>query len=501
MAGLYTEILTSKTGMPVPCFSNASTVYSRYNPERECELFASDDCFLQADFYVIGGIGTGLHLSALQKKHPHAHIIAVEQDVETLSFLQNSGYLPHQNENLILTDISSLESTIVQNYLPALHGNFCMKSLRSWENALDSCKKSQLELAVSNALTIIKRDYGVQAHFGKLWNRNILENLQLWCTLEQDKSAVHWSNANPQNLKTCTVFAAGPTLTKALSNSTETPFQNHYLISVDTALPVLLKHHIIPHMVVTIDPQIASMRHFHNLTESELSNTILASDLCGTPGAARIWAENHWPVLFFNQNHPLGTYFSQYIAPNQQVFLNISAGAGTVTHSAVELAYALGFENVQLIGADFSFPGNMPYAKGTYLEDSWVCSSTRTAPLEHAYDTLLFRTPLLTDAVTQAKTTAVLASYREALEQRLVELQKKKPRYSADTNLKKTGISVHSETYVWFIESYLTGLKNNEKKAVISSLPLMAYLKSKGNNSDTETKDVVISSVKRHLSK
>ncbi|MCQ2981146.1 MAG: DUF115 domain-containing protein [Treponemataceae bacterium] len=493
MTGRYTAIMTAKTGEPVPCFANGSTLYSRYSPERECRSFAAQECFSQAGFYVIGGIGTGLHLKALQELHPEACIVAVEPDTATLTYLQAQNLLPATGENLHLTTLPELQETIVQTYLPAIHGNFCLQNVRSWENALLPEEKKAFEEAVRNAITRVSRDYGVQAHFGKLWNRNILQNFHLWCTLSAEQKAFHWEKPATDR---CLIAAAGPTLNKSLASLSERSEPDRWIIAVDTALPVLLKHGITPHMVVTIDPQIASMRHF--LSEQSVpSQTILAADLCGTPGAARLWAESGRPILFFNENHPLGLYCAQWVSPDTPPFLNISAGAGTVTHSAVELAYQLGFSEVQLIGADFGFPGNQPYARGTYLEEQWLTQHGRTNPLENRYTTLMYCTPLKRNPKTGTLTTEVLDSYREALEERMVQLQHQLPD-TACTGLPENP-PVEKDTFCRFSSQFRSELDKMTKNALFSVLPLAAHLKSKEENSDTLIREQIVSTVAKHL--
>ncbi len=502
MSSLYSSVLSAKTGETVPCLINGTALYSRYNPARECESFSQLECFSTAGFYVIGGIGSGIHISAVQNRYPDAFIVAVEPDTETLNYLKEQRLLPVQNEKLILTDIPNLESAITAHYLPALHGNFCLQNLRSWESALHSDQKQQLEQAVSSALKTVSRDYGVQAHFGKLWTRNILHNFNLWTQLAAEKKTLSWQHLcntlQHKKIHACTILAAGPTLDQALATLDDEKRDASWIICVDTALPALLKRHLIPDMVVSIDPQIASMRHFMKQTESGTGKTILALDLCGTPGAAREWSSSGKPVLFFNENHPLGQYCSQWMNSENPPFLNISAGAGTVTHSAVELAYALGFTSVTIKGADFSFPGNKPYARGTYLEDFWISQCSRTTPLEHQYDTLMYRTDLVTDRQNGNRSTAVLQSYKEALIQRLPELQEQAESRHFQT-VTEPSYAADSTTFRQFTAHYLQDLKKNSKNAYFSALPLIAHIKSKGENSDTVIRELIVSSVEKYV--
>lgn len=497
MSSRYTGVIQAKTGEDVLCLSNGTTLYSRYNPQRDCDLFASSEAFTHAGCFVIGGVGNGAHLASLREKYPEAVIIAVEPDTATLQFLQNQNLLPPSDEKLHITTFDQLKNTILQMYLPALHGNFCVQSLRSWENALSSAEKIAMETTIRESITLVSRDYGVQAHFGKLWNKNILNNFKFWCQQVSEGTAYRWQSPTA---KRCLVLAAGPSLHDTLSYLAGHGDDDRWLIAVDTALPVLLKAGIIPHLVVTIDPQIASMRHFLASIPDHSPYPILCADLCATPGAARLWAQRKKPVLFFNENHPLGLYCSSFISSEKPPFINVSAGAGTVTHSAVELAYALGFSSVELAGADFGFPGNRPYARGTYLEDQWLTATCRTKPLEQWYDQLMFRTPLQINPRTGCRTTQVLDSYRQALEVRLTELEsRKKDLPDTVPGSTASGYSITSHTFSAFGEKLLSDLEKSSKNALFSVLPLAAHLKSKTGNSDTLDKDLIVSAVKKHL--
>ena len=106
---------------------------------------------------------------------------------------------------------------------------------------------------IQKAINIISADYSTQAHFGKIWINNIMNNLKF---INQQKKITIKTNTS----KTAAVIAAGPSLDKTLNTFINHP-NDYFIIATDTAYQTLIKNKIKPHIVVSLDGQIISKNH------------------------------------------------------------------------------------------------------------------------------------------------------------------------------------------------------------------------------------------------
>ena len=77
------------------------------------------------------------------------------------------------------------------------------------------------------------------------------------------------------------------------------------------------------------------------------------------------------------------------------MFPKIDSISGTVTMAALNFAIKMGFENINIIGADFGYLNGKTYAKGTYFDSIYNIKTLKTNTNETIFDKLLFRTNLI----------------------------------------------------------------------------------------------------------
>ncbi|MDR1785991.1 MAG: DUF115 domain-containing protein [Spirochaetaceae bacterium] len=400
----YEKIVPSQAGPGVPVFANGRAMYSLRNPQRDADAFAGALGDSPSGFAVVFGLGTGLHIEALLKKRPGLKVLAVEASADNIAFLR--PFLVRGIEGAVLCPAEDLYRVFLSSYVPLLDGNVTVLFQQAWKNAHpEVCLRGEAVLA--KALEAAKNDVATQAHFGKLWHRNILLNIRAMeaageggrLCLPRDREAL--------------VAAAGPTLEDAIGPLAQNR-ENTFVIAADTAYLALLRKGITPDAVVTIDGQGVSVNHFMRGIRG-----VLFADLCANPAVPRLFYGAGRPVVFFRNGHPLGELAASYAkergAPEEFLPL-ISAGAGTVTASAWGAARRGGFSTITLAGADFSFPRNRPYAGGVYLEDSFFPCARRTAPAETAFTGLMFRGATCPSPEGGTLTTPLLLSFRRSLE-------------------------------------------------------------------------------------
>jgi hypothetical protein len=218
------------------------------------------------------------------------------------------------------------------------------------------------------------------------------------------------------------VCAAGPSLDGQISRIAESKERGGFLIAADTSLPALLNAGLEPDAVVSIDCQHISYRHLmpprFSLDNPELGGAIL-------PPAVPLFLDLASPLaslagrrIFFSGGHPL----EEYVSARWRPFPLIDSSGGNVTYAAVSLAEFLGAGEIELYGADFSYPLGRTYARGTYIFPFFDIRQNRLCPLEALFSNFLYRSPLEKRISPQNRglswyyETETLIRYREALE-------------------------------------------------------------------------------------
>lgn len=426
---IYNSIETSKSGSLIPVLFNGKTIESRYNPEREAENILKG-IEKKYDFFILIGIGSGILLSQLLSKFPTSKIICVERTDSDISFLNQFQpvKLLQKNPNVIFTNFENLSQIILNNYLPAKHGDIKIIEQRAWVIENQDIY-SQLKKNIEHSIRIISADYSVQSHFGKIWQNNIFNNLKLL-------SKCNFSDYNIDSKKNAYVVAAGPSLDYTIKQilSDNSPF----IISTDTAYSTLLQQNIIPDIVISIDGQNVSYNHY---LKSKISQkTLFMFDLSANNSAAKKIFNKNGKLLFYKSGHPLSELANSLSDSN---IFSLYSGSGTITIAAVDLSIKLGFKNIFILGADFSYSDGKAYTKGTYLDGLYNLKSYKCLSSEYQFNKLMFRTELINTETPKKLTTEILEAYK----------------YSLHDFLKQNNIE-------FILENGIYILKNNNSKSI-----------------------------------
>lgn len=378
-APIYAGVRASKTGLPVPTYRDGSAAHSLYDPVKEAAQLARtypDDAFV-----VFAGIAGGYHIREYLASHPGVACAVAESgtvNMEALRTLVDVSDIVSDPRVTLIPDCAdeSAADVLSRAYVPALHGNFRVIALRSWQDRNEAAFDAFGALA-RRALDRVSADFSVQSHFGKLWFRNIILNLS---ACRARSAPIHIGRREG---KRAVIVAAGPGLEKALP-ALRAERESYAIFSTDTAFGTLTDSNIVPDFFVSVDAQAISSRHVMRPLRPE---TTVIIDVCGNPDIALEAARRGSPVIFAAGAHPLARYAARW-----GHLPLIDASSGTVTLAARQAARALGYEDVTLVGADFAYVGGKPYARGTYLDATFSKDSARLAPAETLYTALMFRT-------------------------------------------------------------------------------------------------------------
>lgn len=398
--GSYQGAVRAKSGADVPLFRDGSPLHSLHDPEREARRLVeglTDD-----DFILFVGLAGGYHVREFLRLNPKSSCLAVEESAGSLRSLFGSTDV----SDIILDDRVRLAvygsregfaQSLAEAYLPALHGGFKVLPLRSWTGKFLSSFTAD---DIRDALKRVSGDYSVQAHFGRIWLRNCMINLARASSLPIQSPSFDTG-------KRALVAAAGPSLEKAvpLLSANRSAI---VIFSTDTAWGTLAGYGIVPDVVVSIDAQQVSSRQALRRFSRGMT---LIMDVCGNPAIAERAASEGASVVFAAGSHPLARYASGFgsLPP-------LDTSSGTVTQAALSTARSLGFEDPEIIGADYAYTNGKPYARGTYLADSFDSRSSRRDPSETEYSSIMFRSPVSAVRGPSGITyrTEVMDRYREA---------------------------------------------------------------------------------------
>ena len=469
MGTAYKGIAAAKTGEPTPLFTSGQALQSLYNPAREAERTVTTS----AGFMLFCGIGNGIHIRVFLEKYPQSFCAVTESDYESfkqLLSLIDYTELVSDNRTFLLppcTD-SAFETALAAAYLPAVHGTFGYHILRTW-NEYYKAQTKDLPGKIEHALEKIKADFSVQVHFGKIWLRNIFLNLRL-------AGSVTPQYPQTDTTRTALILGAGPNLEKGLL-PLKKHRQRYTLFCTDTAFPAVCAHGFTPEFFIALDPQHISYQHSIGAIPKE---TIGIFDLSAQTATARRFYENGNTFFFTAGGHPL-VQTAALFSP----FPQLTTGSGTVAVAAYHAAQALGYRHIECSGMDFAYTGGKAYTRGTYLSEQYADSASRTCPQEHSFVRLMFRTETYSKQAKKGITyrTPLLDSYRAAFEA------------EKHCCISWQCTDFQQFPYTTFLASFTESLKQNNRNAVTSILPALAWCKThkKENLTDMELVSELIS--------
>lgn len=411
----YSKIIEAKDGNLIPLCTNRNTgqevsLHSKYNPLREAEGFTAN-IDSACSFFVILGIGGAYHIQKLLDFIPDSKIIAIERNENDIAFLLQLPLVKKlsEDERIVFATLDNIEQILLKTYKPAVHGNLTLLKLRQWETLFPD-QAELIRQKINSSIKLLAQDYSVQSHFGKIWQKNILSNLSLAEKALSPKDLKQYIAEKKLAGKTAAVIAAGPGLEKQIE-VLKKQREKYFIIATDTAFSTLLKHKLISDAVISIDGQEVSHTHFMTSLPEDV---LYVFDLCASSSAARKIISEARSLLFIETGHPLSQYASLYTG--RPSFLHLEAGSGTVTIAAASLAKAMGIQNIEFFGADFSYIGGKPYVRGTYLEDKYYSTSSRLSTAEEAYTHLMYRTPVI-KVENDRITTEILEAYKKSLQE------------------------------------------------------------------------------------
>jgi len=156
--------------------------------------------------------------------------------------------------------------------------------------------------------------------------------------------------------KPAIIVSAGPSLDKNMHLLTEA-YDRALIIAVDTAVKPLLAKGILPHVVVTGDPQEENARHLKGV---DLPETYFIVEPQCPVAAVNRWSGPKF-ICTFHDN--MMRWVDRVLGDRGRVVV-----WGSVAVMAYDVAVKLGADPIVFIGQDLSFPEGKTYTSGTIFE-------------------------------------------------------------------------------------------------------------------------------------
>ncbi len=372
------EIQKSKSGAPtlVAHGEKDTRLHSAYDPEKEADRAVYSFSPGRASIILVSGVALGYHLKRLREKFPHHRIIAAEKEKKVITLIRSS--CPGNLEGITLVSspaevVRLFETFDMASFRGVAHFIHRPSYLlyKDFYESIAAEFRQQVSSRVSDILTRLE--------FEERWIGNIFANIH------------HVEHATPvQSLFgkfkkiPGIIVSAGPSLRKNIDLLPQLS-DRALILSVDTAFKVLARKKIKPHIVMTLDAQKHSLRHFLGVPGEE---SLLCADVVSSPAILRAWPG---PALlsttaqyFTNdsgkthrESTPGMSWFEEVMPPLGDV-----QSGGSVATSAFDLLLNCGCDPIILLGQDLAYTGREIHCSGTHHNDDWLPLTNRFKNLD-----------------------------------------------------------------------------------------------------------------------
>jgi hypothetical protein len=351
-------------------------LHSVYDPLKESERTVGSFNPGRSNLIIVAGLGLGYHVEYLKKRFPSHFIIIIEKDAEVtelarlynpdsikdIPLITSTMDLPAVFEQI---DISTIKGASAYIHRPSYFLN------REFYDAVLKDIKEYIGSKVSDLLT--------RFEFEENWISHIFKNIH------------HVYSSTPvielfgkfRDMPGI-IVSAGPSLKKnaRLLNSIR---DRALIVCVDTAFKVLHRFNVVPHIVMTLDSQKYSLKHFLGIMES---GSALLADMVSYPRlvesysggkifstTTKYYSDRNGDVR--RETTPVWDWVEEFTGPVGDI-----QSGGSVATSVFDLLLNLGCSSIVLLGQDLAYTGREIHCSGTYHNDEWLPKTSRFLNLE-----------------------------------------------------------------------------------------------------------------------
>ncbi|MDR3248521.1 MAG: DUF115 domain-containing protein [Treponema sp.] len=340
-----------------------TALHSRYNPHREAERYLSALSIpSQTRCFILIEPGLGYMIPILCRRFPGARIIALHVEAipgSTREAEENTVHwdpsCPRSPEEFLEQELSASSTT----------GDFGAESIRiiEWQPSRDLYGEPYVSLLSAAAVAIRRFDAERRTvrTFGRRWVRNFFKNLRL---LHQ--FPVYGDVSVP-----VIVTGAGPSLEKSLPVIGALKKQhNCFIIAASSSVMALLCRGITPDLVLATDGGGWALLHLYELFRKNSTRppAIAASLIAGLPSQC-----GDLPILGIAD----GSLWQGLILRGLGIPHLVLPQRGTVTATALDLAFALGRGKVCIAGMDLDTQDIRTHVRPYSFDRLWQEGASR----------------------------------------------------------------------------------------------------------------------------
>ncbi|MBN2403637.1 MAG: motility associated factor glycosyltransferase family protein [Spirochaetes bacterium] len=351
-------------------------LHSAYNPQVEAERAVESFKAGRSSLLIVTGLALGYHVDYLKQKFRNHIIIIIEKDPEVIDLVKT--YNQDILKNIYVINSASdfpeifekIDITMIRGVSSYIHRPSYMLDQEFYNARLKDIKE-YISSRVSDLLT--------RFEFEENWIRHIFRNVHHIYSSTPVSGLFGRFKGMPG-----IIVSAGPSLKKNVKLLNDIR-DKALIVCVDTALKVLQNYNVVPHIVMTLDSQKYSLKHFLGLMDSK---AVLMADIVSYPRLIESYKGEKilsTTSKFYNdgkgnsrrETTPVWDWMEKYTEP----IGDIQSG-GSVATSVFDLLLNLGCGSIILMGQDLAYTGREIHCSGTYHNDDWVPGLSRFRNLE-----------------------------------------------------------------------------------------------------------------------
>ncbi len=351
-------------------------IHSAHDPVKEAERSAGSFKKGRGNLIVVCGIGLGYHISALKKEFPECLFIAVEKDEEVINIVKKNypeniaGVRIASSYNDISSIFEDIDISIIRGVSTFYHRPSYLLGREFYNDILNDIR-DYITSKVSDLLT--------RFEFEQKWFENIFCNIHHVFTEAPVYSLFGKFRDYPG-----VIVSAGPSLRANVKNLSLLR-DRALIVCVDTAFKVLLRHGISPHIVMTLDSQKHSIRHFMGVGDQ---SPVLLADVVSYPRILESYGGKKMmstTAKFYagadGRTRREATPLWDWLEETAGSIGDIQSG-GSVATSVFDLLLNLGCSRIILLGQDLAYTGREIHCTGTHHNETWLPAASRFSSLE-----------------------------------------------------------------------------------------------------------------------
>lgn len=346
-------------------------IHSAYEPDREADRAVEAFSTGRATVIAVSGVGLGYHIESLKHRFPGKPLVAVEHDPEVVALARKTCPAHLEGVTVISSsaDLASVFEEIDMSGFRGIAHYVHRPSYQLYRDFYDALFRDMNQYATSKISDLLTR-----FEFEERWVENILVNVKHLFLSHRVRDLFGSFGGFPG-----VIVSAGPSLRRNVRLLREMR-DRALIVAVDTAAPVLQKEGIVPHLVMTLDAQKYSIKHFIGIRES---GAALLADLVCYPPVIRSYdgprivstTSKYYRSAdgdLKREMTPIMDWVEEHAGPVGDI-----QSGGSVATSAFDLLLNLGCGPIILVGQDLAYTGREIHCSGTHHNDEWLPRYTR----------------------------------------------------------------------------------------------------------------------------